>query len=753
LAKQQAPFPSRKEILQFIQESPREVGKREIARAFGLDADQKRILKKLLREMHQDGTLRKGRGRRFGDASHLPEVLLVQIARVDDDGDLFATPMNWEVDEDPPAIVMAPEPRGRPALGIGDRVLARLTPTRSGYRAKTIRRIEAAPMQLLGIFQPGEREDRIRPTSRRDRHEYVVERGASEGAQPGELVRAEVLPGKHLGLRRARVVERLESMDDPAAVSLIAIHHHEIPYVFPPEAEAEADRATAAPLGAREDLRNIPLVTIDGEDARDFDDAVWAEPDPDNPGGWHCLVAIADVAWYVRPGLPLDREARSRGNSVYFPDRVVPMLPEALSNGWCSLVPGEDRPCMAVHFRIDAGGHLTGHKFVRGMMRSAARLTYTQVQRARDGEPDDTTGPLMDTVIGPLYGAFEALNRYREERNALDLELEERQVILAEDGTVQSIRDRERLDSHKLIEEFMVTANVAAAETLEKRRVPCMYRVHDQPSMEKIEVLSEFLASLNLRFSKGQTVKPIQFNQILAQVADTPERHMVNQVVLRSQAQAEYSPDNIGHFGLALRRYCHFTSPIRRYADLTVHRALIASHGFGDGGANEEFEELTVLGEQLSALERRAAAAERDAVDRFTAQFLSSRVGAAFPARINGVTRAGLFITLDETGADGLVPIRSLPEDYYIHEEKLHALVGRNSGRTYRLGQAVNVMLMEAVPVTGGMIFNVMDSGAPPPQRGQRRGGGGNGGGKPRIKGKKRAARRREKNRSRDVRR
>ena len=748
MPKPSSPFPTREQILEFIQDSQGEVGKREIARAFRLDAEQKRLLKKLLREMQLDGALRKGRGKRFGDSNRLEEVILVQIARVDDDGDLYATPVNWESDDPPPTIIMAPGPHGSAALGIGDRVLVRLSQTRSGYRAKTIRRISAAPAQILGIFETSERENRIRPTNRRERSDFLVLPDDDGGAQSGELVRAEVLPGKHLGLRRAKVVERLEGMDDPQAISLIAIHQNDIPFVFPPDAVAQAEQATAAPLAKREDLRALPLVTIDGADARDFDDAVWAEPDPDpnNLGGWHCLVAIADVAWYVRLGSALDKEAEKRGNSVYFPDRVVPMLPEALSNGWCSLVPDEDRPCMAAHLWISADGQLRRHKFVRGLMRSTARLTYEQVQEAQNGTPDELTRPLVDSIIMPLYGAYEALSKSRSVRHALDLELAERQIILGEDGSVLKIQERQRLDSHKLIEEFMVTANVAAAETLEKRQLPCMYRIHDQPSMEKIEALSQFLASLDLRFARGQTIKPLQFNQILGKVVDTPHQHMVNQVVLRAQAQAEYSPDNIGHFGLALRRYCHFTSPIRRYADLLVHRALIEGLGLGEGGSVDAPEELKDLGQHLSDVERRAAKAERDAVDRFTAQFLASHVGATFAARINGVTRAGLFITLEDTGADGLVPIRSLPDDYYIHDDALHTLTGRHNRLTYRLGEQLDVMLMEAVPITGGMIFNVLDSGTPPPTRrkpstGARHGKTGRNRGKHKGKGRKSARR------------
>ncbi|MEK9754062.1 MAG: ribonuclease R [Rhodospirillaceae bacterium] len=728
MPRQPAPFPSREQILEFIQNSPGEVGKREIARAFQLDAEQKRLLKKVLREMAVDGMLRKGHGRRFGDAHKLPEVLLVQIARVDDDGRLFAAPMNWEVDEAPPKIVVTSDRHMKPALGVGDRVLARLAATGSGYKAKPIRRIAVQPVEILGVFEEISRgEGRIRPTSRRERHEFTVQAQDTAGAKSGELVRAEVLPGKHLGLRRARVLERLDGMDDPQAYSLIAIHQNDIPDVLPPEVGAAAERAGPAPLDNRTDLRQLPLVTIDGADARDFDDAVWAEADTDadNPGGWRCAVAIADVSWYTRPGSALDLEARKRGNSVYFPDRVVPMLPEALSNGWCSLKPNEDRPCLVTRFRIDASGNLLDHRFERAMMRSAARLTYEQIQRARDGEPDDVTAPLMANVVTPLYGAYAALEKARQARNTLELELAERQVVIDETGKVTAIRERERLDSHKLIEEFMITANVAAAETLERRRAPCMYRIHDQPSAEKIEALSQFLDSLDLRFAKGQVVKPIQFNQILARVADTPLQHMVNEVVLRSQAQAEYSPDNIGHFGLALRRYCHFTSPIRRYADLVVHRALIHALSLGPGGEMLDGDMMVELGSQLSQAERRAATAEREAVDRYTAEYLVAQVGAVFRARVNGVTRAGLFVTLEDTGADGLVPIRSLPDDYYVHDEGLHSLKGRETGRVYRLGQGLDVMLMEAVPITGGMIFQVLDPGTPPKaQRKPGRGGG-----------------------------
>jgi ribonuclease R len=399
------------------------------------------------------------------------------------------------------------------------------------------------------------------------------------GAEPGELVLAEVRQGRpRLGLREVRVTERLGAPGGTRTLSLIAIHEHELPVEFSPEALDEATAAGPAELGKRTDLRALPLVTIDGADARDFDDAVWAEPDPDpgNPGGWHILVAIADVAWYVRPGGALDRAAFERGNSAYFPDRVVPMLPEALSTGWCSLNPDEDRPCLAAEMWIDGSGKARKHRFLRGLMRSAARLTYEQIQAARDGDREAVAEALHEPAIAPLYGAYESLLEARRARGTLELDLPERRVVLDEAGAVAAIERRERLDSHRLIEEFMIAANIAAARELETRRRPCMYRVHDQPDPVRIEALRQVLDSLDLRLARGQVMRAKLLNRVIERAKAHPAAAMVNMLVLRAQAQALYSPDNIGHFGLALTHYAHFTSPIRRYADLLVHRALIA---------------------------------------------------------------------------------------------------------------------------------------------------------------------------------
>ncbi|MEJ0015418.1 MAG: ribonuclease R [Acetobacteraceae bacterium] len=632
----------------------------------------------------------------------LPETAIVVITGTDPDGDALARPVEWDAAAQgpPPTIFMAAEPRGQPALAPGERVLARLRPAGTGrYEGRTVRRVADTPGRVLGVYRGG----RIIPTDRRSKAEWVVPAGEHGGAAEGEIVLAEPLPHHRLGLKPARVIERLGAMGDARAVSLIVIHTHDIPQTFPADALEEADAATAAPLGRRTDLRDLGLVTIDGEDARDFDDAVYAEPDGD---GFRLVVAIADVAHYVRPGSPLDRAARMRGNSVYFPDRVVPMLPEALSNGWCSLRPEEDRGCLFVDLRIDASGRKTAHRFGRGLMRSAARLTYEQVQRGADRHPH-------------LYAAFRALLAARVARGTLDLDLPERRVVLDDTGVVRSVAPRPRLDSHRLIEEFMIAANVAAAEELERRHQPVMYRVHAPPSDEKLASLRDFLHGLGISLPPGGQVHPRDLDRVLRRVAGTPDAPLVNEVMLRSQSQAEYAPDNIGHFGLALPRYAHFTSPIRRYADLLVHRALIRGLRLGAGGlAAAEAAHFPEAGLHITATERRAQLAERDAIDRYLAAYMADKVGANFAARISGVTRFGLFVTVAESGASGLVPVRSLPDDYWHYDQREQALTGQRSRLVFRLAQEVEVRLAEASPVTGGLVFHILQGAS-----GQRRGG------------------------------
>ncbi len=583
-------------------------------------------------------------------------------------------------------------------------------------------------------------------------------RGNIASFMQGELVAALVLPSTKQGRREVRITHHLGDPDDPRNISLIAIRANEIPDRFSEAALKEADEAkpvnlpchpresgdpvarvggpyksepaqstrTDAPHIARGrshldsrfrgndangedrvDLTGIPLVTIDGPDARDFDDAVFAERDKD---GWHLIVAIADVAHYVKPGSALDQDAYERGNSTYFPDRVVPMLPEKLSNGLCSLMPNVDRACIACHMWIDKEGELTRWQFVRGVMKSRARLTYEQVQAAHDGKPDKLTAPLLEQVIKPLYDAYDCLMNARVKRGTLELDLPERKVELNEDGTVAAIKVRERLDSHKLIEEFMICANVAAAAQLEGKGGICIYRVHDKPSEIKLEALRDFLASFEISLVPHKQLHPRMLTHILEMAAGGPNAQVINEVMLRSQAQAVYSPDNIGHFGLALAKYAHFTSPIRRYADLIVHRALIRTGKLGDDGLTDrEIENLEGIAEHISQTERRSITAERDAIDRYTTLFLADKIDVVFSARISGVARFGLFARLDDTGADGMIPFNALPRDFYHHDEKRHALVGQRTKREYQLGMPVKVRLDKADKLTGSLGFTIVE--------------------------------------------
>jgi ribonuclease R len=622
----------------------------------------------------------------------------------DEDGLALAEPVDWPGPQPAPSLRIV-ETGASEALKVGERAAARLVSLDTGeIEARIIRRLENAGQRIIGIFENAREGGRLVPADRRNRNEYRILARDTGGASDGELVVAEQLAAGRFGTPRARIVERLGSASDPGAISRLAIAAYDIPTEFPAAAIAEADTARPVTPSGRADLRGIPLVTIDGSDARDFDDAVWAEPDrdPENRGGWHLIVAIADVAWYVRPAGALDREAERRGNSVYFPDRVVPMLPEALSNELCSLKPGVDRACLAVHLWIDAAGRKRRHNFERGIMRSAARLTYEEVQAARDGRAGCALPP---DALAALYEAYAALAAARAARGALELDLPEDRVVVDAEGRPIAIRRAERLDSHRLIEEFMILANVAAAEELESRRRPCMYRIHDVPDPKKVEELREFLEETGipgLALAKGQAIKPELFNRVLRRAAGTAEAPLVNDLVLRCQAQAAYSPDNIGHFGLALRRYAHFTSPIRRYADLLVHRALL-----GEPEAEADHYRLAAIGDHILATERRAAEAERTAIERYRATLLAGSVGSSFTADISGVAAFGLFVRLRENGAEGLVPISMLPGDYYVRDVRAQQLVGRGTGRVYRIGQEVCVRLVEADGIGGRLVFRI----------------------------------------------
>lgn len=687
-------------------------GKRNLAKALKIKGDERVALKKILKELQDEGFIHGNRKRGYVERGALPEVAVLEISGQDPDGELLARPQRWESNEEPPQILVLPgrEAEGGPALGPGERILARLAKGAEGYEARIIKRLGASAHRVLGVIRSAAGGFRIAPIDRKSRSEFIVDARDRAEAADNELVLAEPVAGRTSGLPRARVIERLGSMDAPKAVSLIAIHAHGIPTEFPPEAIAEANGAPSADPKGRTDLRKLALLTIDPEDARDHDDAVWAEPDSDpaNLGGHVLIVAIADVAHYVRAGSPLDREAFKRGNSVYFPDRVVPMLPERLSADLCSLIEGADRPCLAVRMVIDRHGRKKRHEFMRGVMRSAASLTYAEAQSAFDGRPLAERSEAVNRALGDISSAYRSLTTARKSREPLELELPERRIVIGDDGKVRSISFRQRLESMRLIEEFMVLANVAAAETLETARTPLVYRIHEHPSKEKLVAFSDYLRTIGLPFAKGQVVRPGVFNRILRGAKGGPHEHVMNDVVLRTQAQAVYHPDNIGHFGLNLQRYAHFTSPIRRYADLIVHRALIRALRLGpDGIVDGEMGRMNEIAEHISMTERRAMAAERDSTDRYVAAFMHDRVGAMFDARITGVTRFGLFVRLADTGAEGLVPARTLGFEYFRHDEKKHALIGDRTGTAFRLGDIVRVKLVEAAPLTGGLRFEL----------------------------------------------
>ncbi|THF56772.1 ribonuclease R [Ollibium composti] len=717
--------PSRDEVLRYIAENPDRSGKREIAKAFALRGDDRIWLKDMLRDLADEGLLEKSRKRHIRPGA-LPHVTVLEIFGRDGEGGLLARPIDYQGDQPPTVALRSSRGNGGPAPGIGDRVLAKTFPTddESGpaYTGRVMKLFEKRSEAVLGIFRVlKDGTFRIEPVERRQ-PELIVDKEFQNGAKNGDLVEVEPSKAGRYGLPKAKVLSVLGSLTSEKAVSMIAIHAHDIPHLFPPDVLAEAEALKPVTLEKREDWRDLPLVTIDPADAKDHDDAVFAVPDTDenNVGGVVVTVAIADVAAYVRPGTPLDREALKRGNSVYFPDRVVPMLPERISNNLCSLREGEDKPAIAVRMTFSAEGRKIRHSFHRVMMKSAAKLAYPQAQAAIDGVLDDKTGPILDTVLKPLWDAYAVLKRGRDARQPLELDLPERKILLKEDGTVDRVVVPERLDAHKLIEEFMIQANVAAAETLEGRKQALIYRIHDAPSLAKQESLREFLQTLSLSLARGAQMRPAQFNSILERVRGADNEALVNEVVLRSQSQAEYSPANIGHFGLNLRRYAHFTSPIRRYADLIVHRALIASLGLGAGGLTREeearLEETAVL---ISATERRAMAAERETVDRLIAAYLAERVDERFDARISGVTKAGLFVTLPQFGADGFIPVSSLGGDYYIYDETARSLFGERSGKGYQLADRVEVRLVEVAPMAGAMRFEMLTE--PKPLPGSRR--------------------------------
>jgi len=714
-------LPSEAQVLEFLRDNPTPAGKREIARAFGLKGQDKIALKALLKRMEDAGQLDRGPARSFHEGGGLPKVTVLKVVAITDNGEAMGEPQDWKGKDTPPRVhIIERRTLKANALGLGDRVLARIEVEGRKARAFPIKKLERRADAVLGIVAREGRGWLLEPVDKRVRFRFRIPEEERGEASPGELVLAEPIgpnrrPGGRVpGIQPVRVLERLGDPFQPKSFSLIAIHERDIPATFAQAVLDEAEAAAHLPLGPREDLRDVPLITIDPADARDHDDAVWAEPDTDpaNAGGWRLIVAIADVSFYVRPRSALDAEARERGNSVYFPDRVVPMLPEALSADVCSLKAGVDRACLACHLRIGPRGAVIDWRFSRAVMRSAASLAYEQAQAAIDGTPDAATEPLLAPVLRPLWAAWAALKAARDQRAPLELNLPERRITLDERGRVSGVAVRQPLPAHQLIEDFMIAANVAASRTLEKGRAPCLFRVHEEPTREKLMALKDFLDGLGVPLALGQVFKPSVFNTVLEKTRALDAADLAQEMVLRTQTQAYYTPENLGHFGLALGSYAHFTSPIRRYADLVVHRSLVRLLDLGEGGLEDaEAVHLARTAEHVSMTERRAMEAERATTDRYVAAWLADRVGETFPARLTGVTRFGLFATLEHFGGDGLIPLGSLGDERFQVDAARHMAEGMSSGRTFQLGQKVAVRLVEASPVTGGLRMEIVDTG------------------------------------------
>ena len=702
-------FPSNEAIVDYLREANGKTTRRDIARYFGIKGDDRTKLRKVLKELEEKGSVEKDKTKQFRQAGILPPVLPADIMSIDDDGDLIAIPSMWRAEAEPPIIRVSLKEaqKKKPTPGIGDRILARLSQNSDGsYDAKIIRVLGKGAQRLLGVFKKARFGGIVDPIDKRARNKLTVDKDDTRGAKDGDLVWVETI--RHSGgSTRARVREIAGHMDDRAAYSLIALANHGIPVEFPGAVIEEAEKAALPTLKSRTDLRDLPLITIDPFDAKDHDDAIWATPDtsPENKGGFKVIVAIADVSWFVRPGSNLDHEALKRGNSTYLPDRVVPMLPERLSNDLCSLMDGVERPCLAVEITLTKDGRKTSHTFMRAMMKSASSLSY---EDAQNYITTPSKGEVPETVTH-LFNAYKARLLEREKRAPLDLDLPERKIVLKENGSVARVEKRERFDAHKLVEEFMILANVAAAETLEKAKINQIYRVHDVPDPERLEGVREYLQSLDYSLVKGGSLRPKHFNQLLSIAETRDQKEMVSEVILRSQQQAIYSPENLGHFGLNLARYSHFTSPIRRYADLTIHRALVRACNLGEGAqTSEEAAALNKISGDISDLERRSMVAERESKDRYLAGYLEDRIGGKFTARIRGVTRFGLFVMLDESGADGFIPMRALGNERFEFVEALHSVIGQSTGSFYQLGQAVEVRLAEATPVSGGLRFDIL---------------------------------------------
>jgi len=720
-------LPTKEQILELLANDKTIKGKRDLARAFAIRGEMRAPFKLLLREMKNEGLISRS-SKDLSAPSDLPSVTVLEIPEDADPEEMIAYPTKWHSEKaEKPTVIIKTTKNARVSPAPGDNILARISKTGTQYFAqpmKIINKIKRAQIGIIRLVEKG--GARLIPVERKQKEMQIAASNLA-GAKDGDLVEVEIIISGRMMIPSAKVISIIGNPHSEGAVSMIALHNLEIPYRFSKAIKDQAQNLKPVEQGSREDWLDIPFITIDPETAKDHDDAVFAkaDTDPKNTDGHIVYVAIADVSAYVISGSDIDKEAYTRGNSVYFPDRVVPMLPERISNNLCSLVEGEQRPAMALKMIFDNEGNKLSHQFHRVIIRSNAKLSYQQAQSAIDGQADSITVPLLETTLKPLWAAYSAMAKARNKRGPLELDLPEKKIILNDKGMVERIFIPPRLEAHRLIEEMMIAANVCAAQTLEQSKSPLLYRVHDVPGREKLIALREFLASLKMSFSKSDAIRPDHFNQTLRSAKKNDKSDQVNEMVLRSQSQAEYSPINYGHFGLNLDRYAHFTSPIRRYSDLIIHRALISALGLGDDGLSEfDIQRLSLTAQHLSSTERRAMAAERETTDRLVAYFMSDKINAIFKGRIAGLVKSGLFVRLHESGADGFVPASSLGSDYFRYIEDQQAMIGERTGERFQLGDNVEVKLLEVAPLAGALRFEVVSRGemvAPLKSRGAKR--------------------------------
>ncbi len=694
-------------ILSYLGKKSGLVSRRDMADHFNIRAEARVALKELLKTMVAEGVLLK-KGKSYQSARQ-DFFFEAQVSGLTEEGEALLTPLKWPFEANQSQMILKGD---RKAPAFGEKILVKCQDlTQNPLLVTFIKSLEITREILTGIFQQVGAAGTLLSTNRKDNRAVFIPPEGTLNAHEGDFVELEVLKTDRKKRLEARVLKNYGPYAEAISPSFIAIRSHGLLETFSEKADLEALSATIPSLDNRVDLRHLPLVTIDDEDARDFDDAIYALEDEDasNPQGWIIWVAIADVSHYVTPGSALDDEALERGNSVYFPDQVLPMLPENLSNNVCSLKPQEDRACVAVKMRIDRRGHLLDYNFMRGLMRSYNRLTYQGVQQALEGQHTSYDAFTVEKILHPLYKAYGILRQARNARGALDIERSEERIYLDKKGHITKIAPRPHYDSHEIVEEMMILANVATAIYLTDHQRLGIFRVHDQPDGDKVYALSEFLKTLGLSLAKGQAIRPKVFNKLLSEAKKTPYHFAVQELILRTQAQAQYSPHNLGHYGLGLPRYMHFTSPIRRYADLIVHRALIdLIEGHKKKSFHYTLKDLEEISEHISLRERVASKAERETTERFISAYLSHKIGEVFPCRIVGVTEFGLFLELLNNGAQGIAPFHLLPSDRYEYDRKHHRLIGRrHKGYIFSLGDTLEARLEHTEPISGSIVLSI----------------------------------------------